>query len=175
MKKAIFIRHGESIGNTRGILTGRTNSTLTERGLDEAKVVAEKLNKELHEPVDVYYSPLFRTVQTAMEICKEVNVNWSEACDLLLAVNYSPEQGKLKSEIPNLKTFIKHRNTTPEFISQIEQLRNKIKNIPRTSIFVTHAGVIRKFLQMEQNAGGEIDPDNLVKNCEPVVIEVPNA
>src|SRR3989344_106281 len=62
--KVYLIRHGESIGNVLGINQGQKNDfSLTQKGVDQSKRIAEKLATE---PIDaVYSSDLKRAMETA--------------------------------------------------------------------------------------------------------------
>jgi broad specificity phosphatase PhoE len=58
----LFIRHGETQDNIDRVLQGHRDTSLTEKGHREAKVLASKLQ---HQHIDViYHSPLQRITQT---------------------------------------------------------------------------------------------------------------
>ena len=73
--KYIFIRHGESEKNTKGILNsdGRTPNPLTKKGIQQAKGAGKAL-KGVHIDM-VISSPLPRTKETAQYICKEIGID----------------------------------------------------------------------------------------------------
>jgi len=59
----ILVRHGECEGNVKGIFRGRTDFPLNERGVEQAKDLAQELK---NFPIKyIYSSPLNRAVQTA--------------------------------------------------------------------------------------------------------------
>ena len=60
-----FVRHGESVANEKKILCGQCNSPLTQKGHNEAKDLARKLN--LHKMCwdKIFSSPLSRALDTA--------------------------------------------------------------------------------------------------------------
>lgn len=64
----IFVRHGQTEDNVKGIATGRTDIPLNETGLQQAELVGEGL-KNAHFDV-VFVSPLLRARQTAAAILK---------------------------------------------------------------------------------------------------------
>ncbi|MEM9336606.1 MAG: class I tRNA ligase family protein [Patescibacteria group bacterium] len=68
-------RHGESVFNTKGILSSDVNdesNSLTEKGKEQAKEAAAELKKA---GVDlIYHSPLLRTAQTAQLIAGELGL-----------------------------------------------------------------------------------------------------
>lgn len=62
----ILIRHGETVWNAEGRIQGQGDSPLTERGVAQAKAVAERLQ---HEPFTMLYaSHLGRVIETARYI-----------------------------------------------------------------------------------------------------------
>jgi isoleucyl-tRNA synthetase len=72
--KLFIARHAESEGNIANIYQGKAPATpLTERGLKQAKALADKIKKsEGSDAIKVIYcSPLQRTQQTAAAIAKE--------------------------------------------------------------------------------------------------------
>lgn len=73
--RLILVRHGETNENVNGISQGHLNSKLNEKGIKQAKAVAERLK---NEKIDfVYSSDLDRAVTTCGEIMKfhpKVNV-----------------------------------------------------------------------------------------------------
>ena len=98
MAKLFFIRHGQTEANEKGILTGRLETNLTQKGIDDAVA----LSKELIENFDYYYcSPLTRTHQTLKAI-KGNNVDFI-IDERLTEVSSGDWQGRLKSELPEVE------------------------------------------------------------------------
>ncbi|MEE3324516.1 MAG: histidine phosphatase family protein [Methanosphaera sp.] len=94
MPQLYFIRHGQTEANVKGILTGRLETNLTQKGIDDAAT----LSKELKEDFDYYYcSPLTRTHQTLRAIKGDVDFIIDER---ITEVSSGDWQGKLKSELP---------------------------------------------------------------------------
>ena len=62
----LFVRHGETQDNIDRMLQGLRDTTLTEKGLKEAEVLASKLQTQKIDAV--YHSPLKRIVQTIQPI-----------------------------------------------------------------------------------------------------------
>ena len=68
MSYLILVRHGESEWNKVGVWTGLTDISLSEKGIEEARLAGEKLK---NFPIDVsYISSLKRARQTLIEIKK---------------------------------------------------------------------------------------------------------
>lgn len=96
MPKLYFIRHGETMANIDGILTGTLETDLSPTGIKSA----ENLGLELKEDFDYYYcSPLRRTWQTLIAI-KGKNVTFT-IDDRLIEVYSGLWQGKYKNELPS--------------------------------------------------------------------------
>ena len=62
----LFVRHGETQDNIDRVLQGWHDTSLTEKGLKESKVLAEKLRGQQVDAV--YHSPLQRITQTIQPI-----------------------------------------------------------------------------------------------------------
>ena len=70
MANLILVRHGESEWNKVGVWTGLTDISLSEKGVEEARLAGEKLK---NFPINVsYISSLKRARQTLIEIKKIV-------------------------------------------------------------------------------------------------------
>ena len=65
MKKITFIRHGESAANAGGISQPNANIPLTERGIQQAQMIADQWQDS---PSQVYVSEFIRTKQTAQPL-----------------------------------------------------------------------------------------------------------
>lgn len=71
--RLIFVRHGEAEGNINRVFHGWTDSSLTSKGEDQARMVAKRLKDE---EIDVIYSsPLKRAFETARNIAKESGID----------------------------------------------------------------------------------------------------
>lgn len=62
MLQIYFIRHGQTEWNTQGMMQGRNNSPLTQKGRDQAKKLGEHLKTEEFDVI--YSSPLGRAMET---------------------------------------------------------------------------------------------------------------
>ena len=68
MRELFVVRHGESEGNARGIMSGRGPCRLTEKGRQDAVAVAALMGALGWKPDRVVTSPLPRCVETAERI-----------------------------------------------------------------------------------------------------------
>jgi len=100
MKTVYFIRHAESEGNARGILTGQLDLPLTPAGEADAREASEhwqRINPEI-----VYCSALQRTQQTAKLIFPQ---HIAKTDTRLNERHYGLWQGRLKSELRQLQLY----------------------------------------------------------------------
>ena len=67
-----LVRHGQSAGNAEGRFGGHSPTPLSELGIEQAKVTAERLAKE--KISIIYSSDLHRAVQTAAPLAKLLNL-----------------------------------------------------------------------------------------------------
>lgn len=73
MGNLILVRHGESLWNKKGIWTGLTDISLSQKGIDEARLAGEKLKGI---PIDfAHTSVLIRAKQTLAEIKKVLELS----------------------------------------------------------------------------------------------------
>lgn len=94
MKKLYFIRHGLSEHNVMNIYSGITDSLLTAKGRQQAKIAgkyAKGLNIDL-----IVSSPLKRTIETAQIIAKELSYPKSKirVNPILIERNFGELEGK---------------------------------------------------------------------------------
>ena len=167
--KLIFIRHGYSKSNEKGLFTGRTNVSLTQLGFIQAKKTAEFLAKNFS--IDkIYSSPLKRARQTARPIadafglpviidyalCEIDGGKWEEKSAEQLMQLY-PEDYSLW-----LTNIGLAHCTGGESMLQVQQralnevLRIAAENPGKTVALVTHAGVIRTQQCVWQNIPPEL-------------------
>jgi broad specificity phosphatase PhoE len=90
----ILVRHGESVANAQGLLLGRTDAELTEKGMAQASSVGQLLR----DPVlELRTSPLSRARDTAalmaIDVPTEVDDRWVE-------VDYGEYECQPLSDIP---------------------------------------------------------------------------
>lgn len=72
MKKLFYVRHGETEMNVAGLLSGRTETPLTEKGIEQAKATGKELKQKLPKMDLIVCSPYERTYETARLIAQEI-------------------------------------------------------------------------------------------------------
>lgn len=77
MKTIITIQHTQSVHHTNGMVGSWTDWELTEKGIEQAKRIGEKLQAELGDRAQdfvLYSSDLIRAKQTAEQVGKALNL-----------------------------------------------------------------------------------------------------
>jgi len=164
--KIFLIRHGETTANREGILQGQFDSPLNEVGLEQAKLLANKLKKENISAI--YCSDLQRAYKTA-QIIKE-----SAFADIpcqpmfeLRELSVGELEGKKWTFIENLppKEFVKlMKKNKGEDLNQFQkrvwnsflEIINKHNDNDNVAI-ITHGGCIRVIIQRILNAQDAFD------------------
>ena len=72
MKKLFYVRHGETHMNVAGLLSGRTETPLTEKGIEQATTAGKELKQKLPHIDLIICSPYERTYETAKLIANEI-------------------------------------------------------------------------------------------------------
>lgn len=96
MKTIIMVRHGQSESNVKKTFTGQLNAPLTEAGREQARRMAQYLDK--YRIDKIYVSSLERAVETAQAIADRQNCP-VEKCDALKEINSGLWQGLTFTEI----------------------------------------------------------------------------
>lgn len=167
MAKLFFIRHGQTEANEKGILTGRLETNLTQKGIDDAVA----LSKELIEKFDYYYcSPLTRTHQTLKAI-KGNDVDFI-IDERLTEVSSGDWQGRLKSELPKVEyDLYKKGLLNPPNGESLDDVDKRIKSFLKDIfskykadeklLVVTHNAFMRNLKRMFIDKDKVTEPKNL--------------
>jgi broad specificity phosphatase PhoE len=159
--KLIIVRHGQSIANSKGITQGNKDewidTSLTKKGLEQARKVAERLNEE---DIDIIYSSdLKRAKQTAEEINKFHKV-------------------KIKLE-PRLRDKLNNEDKE-DFIAKINSFFKEIEKKDKNAIIVAHGSSCLTLLAIttgSREEGGKLVREHQDKHgntCVSVVEKVGN-
>lgn len=166
MPQLFFIRHGQTEANVKGILTGRLETSLTKKGIDDAVALSE----ELTEDFDYYYcSPLTRTHQTLKAIKGDVEFIVD---DRITEVSSGDWQGKLKSELPEREyDLYKKGLLNPPNGESLQDVDKRIKSFLNDMfskykqgekiLVVTHNAFMRNLKRMFIDKDKVAEPKNL--------------
>ena len=158
MIKLILVRHGTTICNEGGVLSGLTDSLLSEKGKSQADKLAEYLKDENIDKI--YTTPFSRTKETVKKLAEIKNIQIEERSQLneinfgdfeglsfkLIEEKYPEEVEKMINEgfeykYPNgeslEETFIRVKNEMKKIISENEN---------STVLICSHGGTIRNII-----------------------------
>jgi broad specificity phosphatase PhoE len=156
--KLLLIRHGEIPSNINKIYAGTSSEGLTERGLAQAKEIADIL---LHYKIDALYaSPVYRAFQTAQiigeTIGKDVRIDaafreiemgpWEGLSEKEVAQTYPKEWQIWMSKPAELK--VAGREMLDQLLNRVlKGVRNLYQSgNDKAVVVVTHVAVIRVLL-----------------------------
>lgn len=153
MLKIYLVRHGQDLDNAAGILNGRRNKPLSDKGIEQAKEVAERI-KETGIHFDyTYSSPLMRAYKTAEIITTTLQINKPKILRDLVERDFGVMTGKKQNIIeeicsPNiLQTdtvcyFLNPEGaeTFPQLIERAKGMLNELKKKHKNGniLLVTH-------------------------------------
>ena len=170
--KLYVVRHGETIENANNCLVGRINSSLTEKGIEQAKKVKEYFKDKTIDLI--VSSPLDRCKQTS-EIISDNNIPivYTES---LLGRNHGEFTGKPRDSINfdeywnyNKNIQYKKAESVKDLYDRIAKLMDDLKGEfkDKSIIIVTHSGVMRVlyyyFNGIPENG---ILSEITIRNCE---------
>lgn len=146
--KLYVLRHGQTEGNVKGVMSGHQEVYLTEEGKEEARRVSEILPSK-HIDL-IIASPLIRTRQTA-EIASNGNIPIIYD-DRLKSRNHGEFAGMKRFDVNleeywnyNLNKQYKEAESVQDVykrtIEMIELVKTKYSD--KTVLFVTHSGICR--------------------------------
>ena len=165
-----IIRHGKTEMNKAGLLQGRSDYSLNEEGVLQAKEACERL-RGVHFD-HVFTSPLSRAVQTA-EIVVPGTVPVVDR--RLIEMDYGPFEGvDLQNMPPELVFFFRDfvRNPAPEGMEQLSEVVERagafledIKVLQGNILISTHALLMKGLLEYLTPGSGGSYWSKYIGNC----------
>lgn len=100
MKRLLYVRHGESQLNAAGLLSGRIETPLTERGVEQAKSAGEELSQRFPKIDMIVCSPYSRTYETAKLIADKLGYSEEkiQTNDLLIERSFGVVEGTSRQD-----------------------------------------------------------------------------
>lgn len=174
--KLIVIRNTEAPSNVNYVVGGRSNESLTKKGVIQAKALRKKLEKINYDVIIT--SPVNRAVETAnivnyknIPIIKDERITERDSGDLLLKdrnlVNKTEwnSMEKLRTD-DGAETLLSLINRTNDFI---EEIRKKYEN--KTVLIVTHNSISRALWMIKNGKGKNKEEINMYyHNSEDITI-----
>ncbi|MFH1439500.1 MAG: histidine phosphatase family protein [Candidatus Woesearchaeota archaeon] len=169
--RLILVRHGETVENANEIMQGHLPGKLNDKGIKQAKKVAERLKDE---KIDyIYCSDLARAVDTSKEIVKYhlgIPIKYVKE---LREKHYGIFQGKKHSEI-DFENDPEGGETMAEFTRRVMDFLEKVINqhVNDTVLFIFHGGpmgmIMSKLRKIDYN---EFMRDKGLKNTGVSIID----
>lgn len=174
--KLIVIRNTEAPSNVNYVVGGRSNESLTKKGVIQAKALRKKLEKINYDVIIT--SPVNRAVETAnivnyknIPLIKDERITERDSGDLLLKdrnlVNKTEwnSMEKLRTD-GGAETLLSLINRTNDFI---EEIRKKYEN--KTVLIVTHNSISRALWMIKNGKGKNKEEINMYyHNSEDITI-----
>ncbi len=146
MKKLYFIRHGLSEMNVAGIVSGRTNTSLTNEGRQQAKIAGQAAK---HIKIDlIVCSPLSRAHDTAKIIAKEIGypIKQLQTNSLLIERDYGQLEGKPWTPDLNLDG-VADLETAEMLITRAQLALDWLHTLPAQHILVVSHGAFGRAMR----------------------------
>ena len=156
MTRLLFVRHGQSEANLKGIFAGHINPALTELGYRQAECTADFIAKTYHVDA-VYSSDLQRAYHTGLAVGRKLNLpvttdpglreifagSWEGRSFVELAAEHSPAYIQWFEDIGNAKC--PGGEAVAELADRIYQTVRRIAeaNEGKTVVLALHATPIR--------------------------------
>lgn len=102
MLNIYLIRHGQNKDNIAGILNGRRDEPLTEKGIAQAYEAADEIRKTGISFDTIYSSPLQRAFETARIVSETISSPTPKKEELLIERDFGVMTGKNASDIEKL-------------------------------------------------------------------------
>ncbi len=154
MKTIYFIRHAQSEANLKRILAARQDFPLTEKGRQEAVLIASEF-KDIAQLDRIFCSPLIRAQQTAQAIATAFGLN-VETDERLTEQDLGVFSGKTYAELDDCPDYMHERSKRWKWVprgggesyemiaNRLEQFFQSLESLAGGSIlFVTHAVTLR--------------------------------
>ena len=146
--KLYIARHGETAWNAENLVCGRTDLPLTERGMEQARLLAENAVGKGIEVIIA--SPLLRARQTAQAVSDAIGVP-VEIDRRLIELDFGIFEGKSRKDPGFAYTRTQFPTRYPGGESAFQMAHRvyscledvKQKNAGRTVLLVCHGGVCR--------------------------------
>jgi probable phosphoglycerate mutase len=155
----IIVRHGQTEWNLKLIRQGHLDSPLTEKGIAQAKALAERLSRETFSVL--YSSDLGRAIQTAQMIADATGhriVTDPRLRERHLGIFQGFTGDELREKYP--EEYRLHRTSGPSYVipggeSVEQQIARNVaylqeiaeKHLGETIVVVTHGGVLSGFFR----------------------------
>jgi probable phosphoglycerate mutase len=168
--KLLVTRHGETEWNRKNMILGRTDITLNETGIMQAK----KLRDNIPYPIKyVIASPLQRAAMTANIVCENLNVE-IKYDDRLMEMDFGTFEGRDRTcEVyqKEKRNFFTRYPQGESYFQVAQRVYNCLDEIIEkysdgNVLIITHNGICRVIRTYFDNISNEEFAQYSLKNCE---------
>ena len=179
----VLIRHGESLANAQGVLSGWQNVPLTSKGRQQARDTGRLLpNIQCRS---VWCSDLDRAEETAKLALEAWSIRTNQQPPMykraaLRERRMGVLQGQQKSQLRKfnrlkvLKTWMQAPNLGESFFQLSQRVFPCLVNIPSSSFIFAHGGVIRMIAGVSKGIPASEWMYWNIPNATPITIEIPS-
>ncbi len=171
MKNIYFTRHGETVWNVEHKICGRTDVSLTERGIAQAEELGKRIKAEAIYIDEILCSPLTRAATTA-RIIADITGLPLRSEPRLIEQSFGSFEGKdFRNEDFRLsKMRFADRYGDGESMlrlaARIYPLLDELKQDEKIYLLVAHNGIARVVNSYFNDVTNEEYADYGIKNCE---------
>lgn len=156
MLKIYLARHGQDLDNAKGVLNGRRDEPLSDKGIEQANEVSKKIKESQIYFDCVYSSPLKRAYKTAEIITTVLQINKPQILENLIERDFGIMTGKKQDTIKDfcfpdiIQTdaicyFLNPEGaeTFPQLLARASAILNEVKDKHKDGnvLLVTHGDV----------------------------------
>lgn len=151
-----FLRHGESIGNARGLYQGQADFHLSEKGFEQARLLGEYWKKTGKTFDRIISSPLLRARQTAQTIAGLLNLQIRFDNNLMernsgKIAGMTPDEANRRYPQPSFTHLYHHFGITGEsewelFLRAGHAVQSLLEQPPSSYLVVSHGGILNKVM-----------------------------
>jgi len=150
----VLVRHTETVANVTGVLVGRSNSPLTERGAAQVDTVADYVSKM---PVArVYSSPMDRTLTLATAIADRVGSGEVTIDSRLHEIDFGVAEGMRFEDLPRGGITIDYDSYSSPIVedgesrvdvdNRVHDFLAEVAELEGVTVVVSHGGPLRSAL-----------------------------
>ncbi len=154
MNKLFYVRHGETYMNVAGLLSGKSETQLTENGIQQAKAAGKQLKHNFPSIDLIVCSPYERTSETAKLIAGEIGYPTEkiQMSDRLIERTFGILEGTLGKDFlatHHYRDFddVEGSETIEELQMRAERAFEYLKTLPQENILVVGHGAFGRAIR----------------------------
>jgi broad specificity phosphatase PhoE len=154
MKRLFYVRHGEAHMNVARLLSGRTETPLTGKGIEQAMAAGQELKQKLPQIDLIVCSPYERTYETAKLIAQEIGypVEKIQKNDMFVERTFGVLEGTPGKNFLDKHEYrefddVEGSETIKELQERAEEAFNWLQALPEDNILVVGHGAFARAIK----------------------------